>query len=928
MSLKKNQSFAVFPAKRGAEKSATLIAAMAHVKDFMTDAQKSLILLREGKTALDSGNLKGALDCFTQGIIFNPTVSLFNYRAICHKQLDMYNEAYFDYSYNIRLEPENGAHYCNRGLCLAKLKKFNLAVEDLNSAILYEPTAGNYFARACVFVDFGRFADAVKDFTAAVSDEAACSTEFKIKVKYRRALAHFDLKMYEASISDATEVLQLDATHVNARSLLGKAYKIIHEYQKAEEQLTNAILIESDQAHLYAERGDIRFRTGQQNKIIEAVYDFDVAVKLLDGRLGQGKEPGQPHHGSSGVGFANVNGSIASSRIASSTATATIMQGGKVKRIASSAAETDNRRRLNTGDDTTENGDDDENFWNELDEVSGNLKTDAEQAQPAGRGRSSHGHRPQSKSNNSSQAMQPSQRREIEEQLAETLYKRAQAKMMLPVHEDSIIESALVDAWRAIKYINDDDDFHLMAATCLIRLHRYDEAVKILEYILMRSPQNMKAMYNLSFCRRAEGYQKDAIQGLTKIINSTQDSNGSNALDVFANMDNLQQQPTKPKSFPIHRVLEMRGTLFHEIQAHKLALHDFGKAIAINPANAENYYLRGDCHMKLGDYELALQDYDQAEFKGFSDRCSLLLSRGNVRRLLKDNAGALQDYLEALEILKKTNDKISQIRAQSFIAFCYIDLGSFNEAYDMLSEAHEFNAAMVRTCEADITKHRSNPETLSPPDVTVEEVKALDDLQSELFYSRRVDWILQYHMILCKYMTRDYHQARAIADICISEAYQRYIPDNYTEGILFFFYGQILMVQRDYTLALEYFQACLNTRWIRVQRQEFLCLLAIAKAFQCLSRHTEALQFFNKAHDLDNQNPYLFFRRGWTHKALGNFVGAGDDFETAKHISANDPNFAIDYKRIAKYEYMEIADEPDLVEPFPPLLPVPGLDVK
>lgn len=189
--------------------------------------------------------------------------------------------------------------------------------------------------------------------------------------------------------------------------------------------------------------------------------DFDVAVKLLDGRLGQGKEPGQqPHHGSSGVGFANVNGSIASSRIASSTATATIMQGGKVRRIASSVAETDNnRRRLNTGDDTTENGDDDENFWNELDEVSGNLKADAEQAQPAGRGRSSHGHRPQSKSNNSSQAIQPSQRREIEEQLAETLYKRAQAKMMLPVHEDSIIESALVDAWR-VSFLDDD------AASC------------------------------------------------------------------------------------------------------------------------------------------------------------------------------------------------------------------------------------------------------------------------------------------------------------------------------------------------------------------------------------------------------------------------------------------------------------------------------
>lgn len=162
--MKKVQSFAALPAKssRNAEKSAFLIAAMGHVKEFMTDTQKSLILLREGKIALDSGDIRGGLDCFTQGIIFNPTVSLFNYRAICHKQLDMFNEAYFDYSYNIRLEPESGAHYCNRGLCLAKLRKFNLAIEDLNSAIELEPSAGNYFVRGSIYVDFGRFADAVR----------------------------------------------------------------------------------------------------------------------------------------------------------------------------------------------------------------------------------------------------------------------------------------------------------------------------------------------------------------------------------------------------------------------------------------------------------------------------------------------------------------------------------------------------------------------------------------------------------------------------------------------------------------------------------------------------------------------------------------------------------------------------------------------
>lgn len=45
------------------------------------------------------------------------------------------------------------------------------------------------------------------------------------------------------------------------------------------------------------------------------------------------------------------------------------------------------------------------------------------------------------------------------------------------------------------------------------------------------------------------------------------------------------------ESLPIHRVFEMRGTLFHEIQAHKLALMDLGKAIALNPSRYTSYYL-------------------------------------------------------------------------------------------------------------------------------------------------------------------------------------------------------------------------------------------------------------------------------------------------------------------------------------------------
>jgi tetratricopeptide (TPR) repeat protein len=141
--------------------SQALVQAMTLVKDFMTDSQKALILLREGKLYFDAGDIRGALECFSEGISFNPSVTLFNQRAACHKALEMYSEAYFDYSYNIRIEPEVGAHYCSRGLCLARLKKLSLALEDMDLAIHYDPSSAHYYARATVYGDFGKYEEAL-----------------------------------------------------------------------------------------------------------------------------------------------------------------------------------------------------------------------------------------------------------------------------------------------------------------------------------------------------------------------------------------------------------------------------------------------------------------------------------------------------------------------------------------------------------------------------------------------------------------------------------------------------------------------------------------------------------------------------------------------------------------------------------------------
>lgn len=108
------------------------------------------------------------------------------------------------------------------------------------------------------------------------------------------------------------------------------------------------------------------------------------------------------------------------------------------------------------------------------------------------------------------------QTKEIEEQLAETLFKRAQAKLM--VSQDAVnVESALVDAVKSSSLMPDDDDYQMVIATCYIRLNRYNDAKRVLQNILNRSPDNYKALYNFSFCQRASGNRNTAIEGLTKV---------------------------------------------------------------------------------------------------------------------------------------------------------------------------------------------------------------------------------------------------------------------------------------------------------------------------------------------------------------------------------------------------------------------------
>ena len=135
------------------EISATLAAALAKVTDYMSDMVKGKTLLTEGKAAIEKGDYLGAIDCFSHGISFNPmNADLYKMRVTCYKSLNMHTEAYFDYSFLIRLEPNNGNYYCSRALILAKMKKYDMAVEDADYAV--EVIFIIFMHVSCIFMHF------------------------------------------------------------------------------------------------------------------------------------------------------------------------------------------------------------------------------------------------------------------------------------------------------------------------------------------------------------------------------------------------------------------------------------------------------------------------------------------------------------------------------------------------------------------------------------------------------------------------------------------------------------------------------------------------------------------------------------------------------------------------------------------------------
>jgi tetratricopeptide (TPR) repeat protein len=124
----------------------------------------------EGVKLLESGNIQGAINKFTEAINLKPDLSKAYYnRGVAKSQAGLYDEAIADLDKALSYET-SGFYYYTRGK--AKHEKGDLegALEDYNAAINFDKNlAEAYYYRASLYFDQGDYNSAIDDLKRAIS---------------------------------------------------------------------------------------------------------------------------------------------------------------------------------------------------------------------------------------------------------------------------------------------------------------------------------------------------------------------------------------------------------------------------------------------------------------------------------------------------------------------------------------------------------------------------------------------------------------------------------------------------------------------------------------------------------------------------------------------------------------------------------------
>ncbi|KUF98370.1 Mitochondrial import inner membrane translocase subunit tim16 [Phytophthora nicotianae] len=399
-------------------------------------------------------------------------------------------------------------------------------------------------------------------------------------------------------------------------------------------------------------------------------------------------------------------------------------------------------------------------------------------------------------------------------------------------------------------------DIEMACMAMIMQLkQQHSEARSMLEAIASSSSETRKSVlvqFHTALCCHALGDYERAVELLT------------DALDVL---------PDEPI------FLEARGLMLQEMRVHPLALADFARALELlegyedRKANMNQLlglrYLRGESALRLGRYQDAVDDCSAAIAGGYTADMAAHNARAMAYRGLSDYDRALLDLNVCVAQAPK-NDIFRFHRA-----LCLMECSRYSEA---LPDLHE-------------TATRNSTDTKYAGVTTS---CLLWNLPTHQF----VFFALFLSIVSDALVGRYYHMGLSYA----LEGQNMSAVEHFTNA-----YDHCLLVEKSVKAGNnqedELHEA--SNKQSQLQQLHEAQLMYIherAKALQLERYHAEALADFSFVIKKQPTNAHAYFRRGFAHKALGNFKAAAHDLQTARLLDPNNLQLVVNYKELRDVE--------------------------
>ena len=199
----------------------------------------------------------------------------YNNRGLAYGNKGLFKEAIEDLDKAIILNPSYHLAYNNRGMVLGTVGQYDSALRDFTMAIALDPVYYQaYSNRAFTFEKVGQFEKALEDYHMAVTLNPYFQEAF-----YHLGILYGKMGMYNEAIPALDKSLALNPNNAEAYSNRGVMYSLSGQPENALEDYSKAIALNHNFATAYVNRGNLYLKSGRKDL---AFADFQRACALGD----------------------------------------------------------------------------------------------------------------------------------------------------------------------------------------------------------------------------------------------------------------------------------------------------------------------------------------------------------------------------------------------------------------------------------------------------------------------------------------------------------------------------------------------------------------------------------------------------------------------------------------------------------------------